>query len=143
MSCTRKHNDDCKKECDRLNTLPHITSLERHQNNGTCVRQVHNDPHTKIDPKNRREYQYYTGQTQGWVEGDYGALADVEAELFNITRNLSYCASGKYTPNDCHKTNNSCTNSSQHNKQHPETDCSFLTNHQKVYSDTNKPNCNC
>ncbi len=151
MSSTRKINDDChhtKKQCQSTSILPHVTPVERHQNNGTCSITPISAPHNpEFDNKyhqHQREHHFFAGGTHGWHEGSFAQLADIESELCNITRNLSYCSSGKHKPNSCHSNNGTCDYKPAHKPHHPETDCRrILTNHSIKYPEPNIPDCNC
>ena len=151
MSCTRKNNDDChqtKKQCQSTSILPHVTPVERHQHSGTCPRQTISTPynlefHNKSSPL-QRDHHLFSGQTHGWVDGSFAQLADIESELNNITRNLSYCPSGKHKPNSCHAQNGTCEYTPSHASHQPETSCKrILTNHSVKHPEPNIPNCNC
>ena len=59
MSCTRKINDiyHIKKQCQSTSILPHVTPVERHQNNGTCSITPISAPHNPEFDNKHHQHQ--------------------------------------------------------------------------------------
>jgi hypothetical protein len=106
MSFTRKTNEECIKEDDKLiNTgyFDYIINNSMFENTGPC--EIKND---NPSVKNPRHYHLFNGINLGMDNSNIDVLVDRESNLFNLSLNLSNCSDKKYKPNDCHKNNSEC-----------------------------------
>ena len=112
MSLTGIKNESCIRENDIQidnSVLNYVMNLSPFESNSQC------ETLKPSDTINPREYNLYSGKNQGMTNTQMDYLVNTESELFNLTRNLSVCASKKYKPSDCHSTNSECAINTQSN----------------------------